>query len=137
MKVKELAEFIKKKVPNFQNLEIIENGVAYHYTKHWNEIKTMGRFLGAKIDEELDITQKLPSVPAQHDPGVVFAYEDIKNAIEEGIGCEIIKLHYREAIKADQGQEVRWTGASATILVSVRYGFFIFVFFNDYLLKTN
>jgi hypothetical protein len=32
--------------------------------------------------------------------GVVFAYEDLNDAREEGFGLDIIRIRYREAIKA-------------------------------------
>jgi hypothetical protein len=41
----------------------------------------------------LDQTQlQIPSLPAVHDPGVVFAYADIQDAIDEGNNRGVVKI---------------------------------------------
>lgn len=83
---------MKTNIPTFQNLEIIEAGIAYHYTSHYNKILELGKFLGAPIDKNLDKTQvTLISPPATNDPGVVFAYLDSSDAKEEGFGCDVVE----------------------------------------------
>lgn len=120
MTIQELELFISESVPVFANLEIIGEGFAFHYTPNYNSIVSHGSFLGAPIDENLDQTQiTLYSLPAIHDPGVVFAYLDENDAREEGFGdnMEIVKISFSAALKATHSQEAVWTDAPATILI--------------------
>lgn len=124
MSAEELKIFIETNIPTFQNLEIIENGTAYHYTSHYDKILELGKFLGAPIDENLDKTQiTLISPPASSDPGVIFAYLDISAtkeegsaAKEEGFNCDIIEINFSEAVKATHIQEAS-IGAPDTVLI--------------------
>ena len=106
MSTEELLEYLKKEVQTFTELEIVENGIAYHYTNHFDKIEKIGRFLGAEINSNLDKTQNtLVSKPATSNPGVVFAYENLSDAEEEGFGCDIIEIEYKKAILANHSQE--------------------------------
>ncbi len=106
MNTAELLEHIRQVVPNFIDPVIIESGTAYHYTSNWDLVYSSRRFLGAPIDENLDQTQSsLKSPPATNDPGVVFCYEEYKDAKEEGIGAQIVEIQFESAIKAMHGQE--------------------------------
>ena len=106
MSTEELLEYLKKEVPTFTELEIVENGKAYHYTKHFDKIEKIGKFLGAEINSNLDKTQNsLISKPATNDPGVVFAYSNFSDAEEEGFDCDILEIEYNKAILANHSQE--------------------------------
>lgn len=106
MNTEELLEYLKQEVKTFINLEIIEEGIAYHYTNHFSKIEKDKKFLGAEINKNLDKTQQeLISKPATNDPGVVFAYENLEDAIEEGFDCDIIEIKYKKAISANHTQE--------------------------------
>lgn len=73
--------------------------------------------MGAPIDKNLDKTQlSVISKPAAHDLGVVFAYEDLKAAKEEGFGCDIIELEFSKAVKARHKQEAS-LGAPQSLLI--------------------
>lgn len=98
----DFKEFIEKNVPNFIELEILEEkGECYHYSNHWNSIQKSGYFKGAKIDKNLDQTQKINHLgKAKDDKGVVFAYEHLKDARDEGFGLDIIKIKYKKALKS-------------------------------------
>jgi hypothetical protein len=102
-----LLKFIVEKVPTFENPTLLDSeGVAYHYTSHWDKIQAFGKFLGAKIDEDLDRTQLTPiSPPAKDDPGIVFAYENEAEAREEADGLDVVKIRYRKAVKAFHSHE--------------------------------
>jgi len=102
MNIGDLKEFLINYVPNFEEPEILDNeGECYHYTPHWEKIKTINRFKDAKINSDLDQTQKLHYLAeATETIGVVFAYEYIEDAREEGFGFDIIKIRYRVAISA-------------------------------------
>jgi hypothetical protein len=86
MHADELLEHVKKTVRTFENVELVGPGRGFHYTPYADAIEKHGRFLGAPIDENLDQTQAgefgAHSPPATHDPGVVFAYNDIESAEE-------------------------------------------------------
>ena len=98
METEELLEFIVKNVPNFENPELIEQaGECYHYTENWKSIKMDGAFKGAPVNEDLDRTQNMNFELV--DSGVVFGYDNIQDAQEEGLGCEIVKIRYRKAIR--------------------------------------
>ncbi|NQS97057.1 MAG: hypothetical protein HQ591_01240 [candidate division Zixibacteria bacterium] len=101
MNAEKLKTFIKNKIPTFDNVGVIGPGTAFHYTMHAEAILADGRFYGAPIDENLDKTQtSLVSKQAKADPGVVFAYELIEDAKEEGFGCKIFKIKYNKAVYA-------------------------------------
>jgi hypothetical protein len=117
MTTEELQDFIKTNIPTFDNFQIIENGIAYHYTSHLEKILGMGRLLGAPINIDLDQTQMtLVSKPATHDPGVVFGYLNIEDSKEEGFGCDIVKIEFRKALQVTHIQEAS-IGAPDTILI--------------------
>ena len=107
MVIEELIDYLLSNVPNFQNPEIIENGECYHYTPHWDIIQNDGRFKGAPIDANLDITQNVSGIntPATEENGVVFGYENIEHVKEEGPGLQIVKIKYKKAISASQNAE--------------------------------
>lgn len=110
MDIYTLLKYIQANVPTFTKLEIINEGTAFHYTPHWDKISLSKKIMGAPIDENLDRTQDAEiSEPASHDLGVVFAYEDIKHAIEEGDGLDIVEFRYKQAIKAMHNQEEELT----------------------------
>lgn len=101
MNISELLEHLIENVPNFENPEIISEGECFHYTSHWEKIKELGKFKGAKIDADLDQTQTAVfSSEATESEGVVFAYSEINEAREEGNGLDIVKIRYKTAIKA-------------------------------------
>lgn len=105
MTTEELLYFLKQNVNGFTDSRIVRNDFCYHYTSHWDSINNIG-FLGAPIDENLDKTQnETYSPPAESNPGVVFAYENINDARDEGFGCDIIKIKYKSAISATHTQE--------------------------------
>lgn len=117
MTVEKLKDFIVSNIRTFEDVEIMGEGVAFHYTKHFDKIESLGNFLGAEIDNNLDQTQlKLTSDPATHSPGVVFAYLDEGDSREEGFGCDIVEVEFKGAVKATHGQE-KTLGAPPTILI--------------------
>lgn len=117
MTSEELQDFIKTNIPTFDNFQIIENGIAYHYTSHFEKILAFGKFLGAPINNNLDQTQlTLVSKPATHDPGVVFAYLNIEDTKEEGFGCDVVEIEFKKALRATHTQEAS-IGAPDTILI--------------------
>lgn len=69
MNIRISQEFICNKIPKFQDIELLDTeGIAYHYTPHWDKIQAKGKFLVAKVAENLDSTQKnLISAPASPD----------------------------------------------------------------------
>lgn len=122
-----IATYLKQYVPIFQDIELLGLGLAYHYTVHADAIEQCGKFLGAPLTTTLDQTQN-PIEPniAVCDPGVVFAYEDLEEAAEEGdcaamayLGAqpEIFEVQYSTAVRATHVQEAR-LGASPTVLIS-------------------
>jgi len=119
MEIEELFKFIKTKVPNLTNLEIIESGIGYHYTMHSGFIEEMGRFLGRTVDENLDRSQKiLESIKATDEKGIVYAYPDLSFTVEEGKfgNCHIYEIHFVEAIAAFHQQEVSFASSVGDIL---------------------
>jgi hypothetical protein len=102
MDIIDLHAFLIKKIPNFSDPEILKSqGECYHYTPHWSKIQQSNIFKGAKINEDLDQTQKIHYLgEATEIEGVVFAYESLEDAREEGFGLDIIKISYKTAIKA-------------------------------------
>nr|NQU93397.1 hypothetical protein [Bacteroidota bacterium] len=102
MNISELRDFLIKNVPNFEEPEILhKEGICYHYTPHCDKIQKFGRFKGARIDENLDQTQRIKYlVEATENEGVVFAYEKLKDAQEEGFGLKIIRIRYKKAIRS-------------------------------------
>lgn len=102
MEIVDLYAFLIENVPNFAEPEILNSeGECYHYTAHWNKIQQSNIFKGAKINKDLDQTQNINYLgEAIETEGVVFAYENLKDAREEGFGLDIIKLRYKTAIKA-------------------------------------
>lgn len=118
MSAEELKIFISENIPTFQNIKIIENRVAYHYTSHYDKLVNSGKFLGAPINKELDKTQlSVPSKPATSDPGVVFAYQNLYETIEEGENCDIIKIYFSQALQATHIQENVSSEDRDTILI--------------------
>lgn len=113
-----LAEFIQINIPTFDNIKILGEGVAFHYTSHYDKIEANKKFLGAAIDINLDQTQiTLPSPPATNDPGVVFAYIDEEEArAEGGEKCTIVNIRFNKAVQATHIQEATM-GAPDTILI--------------------
>lgn len=107
MDIYQLKHYLIESVPNFSNPEVIDTeGEYFHYTPHWELIKSDGQFKGALINENLDCTQDaIVSKPAVEKLGVVFAYENFKNAKEEGFGCDIVKIRSSKAIRTMQSQE--------------------------------
>lgn len=117
MTPKDLADFITENVPVFDNIGEMEAGRAFHYTGQRAGIEQSRMFFGAEITSDLDHTQvALISPPATHDPGVVFAYEYLKDSAEEGDKCDIIELEYARALKATHSQEAS-LGAPPTLLI--------------------
>ncbi len=102
MEAEELLEFLIDNVPNFVEPELIdEEGECYHYTGNWELIQVDEAFKGAPINNDLDQTQQaLVSPPATDENGVVFAYDNLSDAKDEGIGLDIVKITYRKAIRA-------------------------------------
>lgn len=102
MNIINLKDFIIENIPNFDTPEIlVTEGECFHYSNHWDKIQTSNKFKGAKIDKELDQTQNIDYLgEAKEDVGVVFAYENLQDARDEGFGLDIIKIKYSTAIKA-------------------------------------
>ena len=68
-------------------------------------------------ESTLDKTQtKIPSKQATDSQGVVFAYENKADAVEEGFGCDIIEISYSAAIFVTHSQEAL-LDASDTIVI--------------------
>lgn len=110
MEIEKLFYFIKSKVPNLTDLEIVKAGIGYHYTMNSSDIEQMGKFLGRSIDEDLDWSQhSLESVKATDENGIVYAYPVLSHTVEEGkfLDCHIYEVHYSEAISAFHQQEVQ------------------------------
>jgi hypothetical protein len=102
----QLLAFIEQRIPTFTDLNLLGAGCAFHYTANANAIDASGKFFGAPIDENLDKKQTaLHSPPATSDPGVVFGYLKPSDAVEEGFGCEIYEIHFREAVSCIHSQE--------------------------------
>jgi len=94
---------LQLKNSGFKNPKIVGAGEAFHYTPHGDKIRRTGRFFGIPVDRLLHATQKHPvSVPATDPNGVVYAYQRMAAALEEGLDFEIFKLKYRCAITAFQ-----------------------------------
>jgi hypothetical protein len=127
MTTEELEVFIKENIPNFIDVSIIQNGIGYHYSIHTDKILSEKKFKGAKIDDNLDCTQQdISFLPATDPGGVVFAYEELSDAIEEGyampgdeLTVKILKVSFSSAIKALHEQEYNLTGAPHTLLILV------------------
>ncbi len=106
MSADDIADFVRSHVRTFEGVEVLPTGTAFHYTHHGDAIQALGRFLGAPLTANLDRTQStLRSPPATADPGVVFAYSDLSDAIEEGFGAEIIEVSFKCAVRATHSQE--------------------------------
>jgi hypothetical protein len=105
----DLAAYIKRNIPGFEQVTLLGPGSGYHYTTHWLEIAKTGKFFGAPISAALHQTQKTsdPSPPAADPNGIVFAYEDLAKSKEEGRGQQIIRLRYYSAVWAMQAAEAR------------------------------
>lgn len=117
MTASELLAHITTNVPVFENCTLLGEGKAFHYTTHLDAINAYGGFKGAPIDNDLDQTQgRVPSDPATHDPGVVFAYLDETETRAEGKNCDILEISFRAAVQATHSQEVT-LGAPDTILI--------------------
>jgi len=110
VKIETLLNFIKSKVPNLTDPEIINSATGYHYTMHSGCIEQMGKFLGRSIDGDMDRSQhSLESVKATDENGVVSAYPDLAHTIAEGKynDCHIYEIKFSEAIAAYHQQEVQ------------------------------
>lgn len=118
MTADEVRQYIEEHVPNFINVKLRGPGVAYHYTPHADAIIAASRFLGAPLTVDLDRTQQeqANSPVAIHDPGVVFAYEDVEEARGEGAGLDVLEITYSAAVEALHEQEA-WLEAPPTILI--------------------
>ncbi len=105
----DLATYIKRNVPGFEQVTLLGPGNGFHYTTHWLQIERTGRFLGAPISAGLHQTQKTSDVspPAVDPNGIVFAYEDLAKSKEEGRGQQVIRLRYYSAVRAMQPAEAR------------------------------
>ena len=74
VKIETLLNFIKSKVPNLTDPEIINSATGYHYTMHSGCIEQMSKFLGRSIDGDMDRSQhSLESVKATDENGVKFS----------------------------------------------------------------
>jgi len=111
LEIEELFIFIKNKVPNVANLEIVKNGAGYHYTMHKDCIERDGKFLGRLIDEDLDRTQQaVVSTKATDENGIVYAYPELSHTVDEGKygNCHIYEINYSSAIAGHHQQEVEF-----------------------------
>lgn len=107
----------------FQKRGELGEGVAFHYTSHSDLISEHGAFLGRTINAaELDRTQAWDnpqSTPATDPYGVVFAYQTVDEAHEEGAifnGTRVFRVDYRRAVRATHEQEAA-LGAGDTVLI--------------------
>lgn len=126
MKATKIAEYIAKNIPTFRDVEIIGPGVAYHYSRHADEINAHG-FLGAALSPNLDFTQSaVENQKATEKPGVVFCYESLEETAEEGdcckyvfLGCnpKVFKINFTAGVRAIHVQE-SFLEAPPTILIS-------------------
>jgi hypothetical protein len=113
----ELAEYIENNIPTFINIRVIDEGVAYHYTNHSEAILNSEGFKGHIIDNNLDQTQlTIISKPATDSEGVVFGYQKIEDAIEEGVDCDVFEIKFSKAVIASHSQEAT-LGAPDTVLI--------------------
>ncbi len=105
----DLATYVTRNVPGFEQVTLLGPGCCYHYTTHWLRIEQAGKFLGAPISAVLHQTQRTSEVsPTATDPtGIVFAYEDLEKSREEGKGQQIIWLLYRSAVRAMHALEAK------------------------------
>ena len=100
-----LRAYLDQHVSAFQNIEVIGEGTAFHYTPHGKNIRKSGGFLGAPINPNLAATQDGPISTRATDPdGVVFAYLQQETAVAEGRGpeMELFEIRFRRAISAIQ-----------------------------------
>lgn len=117
MTPEEVATYITENVPIFTNVELIDEGVAYHYTEHADAIQEAGKFLGVGLNKEIDRTQSnFMSQPATEDPGVVFGYENIQGAVQEAYGAVVIEIRFLRAVRALHSQEAA-LGAPKSVLI--------------------
>jgi hypothetical protein len=106
MTIQELKDYMEQNIPTFINIRLLKSGDAFHYTNHYEKIDSFGGFKGQPITPDLDKTQMtIPSKPATDVDGVVFGYLNLKDAQEEGFGCDIIKVTFKQAIIATHCQE--------------------------------
>lgn len=115
MKIENLLNFVKTKVPNLTDPEIINSATGYHYTMPSSCIEQMGKFLGRLIDDDMDRSQHaLESVKANDENGIVSAYPDLAHTIAEGKygDCHIYEIKFSEAIAAYHQQEVQFAKSS-------------------------
>jgi hypothetical protein len=106
MTATQLKEFIEARVPTYKEVKVLGAGSAFHYTSNGDAIDASDKFLGAPIDDNLDRTQlALQSPPATCDPGVVYGYLKLSDSLEEGFGCDIFEIQFREAVSAIHSQE--------------------------------
>lgn len=127
MTANDIADYVRAHISTFQGVRHLGEGVAYHYTIRSDEILRFGRFLGAPLSQDLDCTQNPDQAnTTTADPGVVFAYESLTEAAEEGDcliypypGSEpkVFKIVYRRAVEATHIQEAE-LGTPPTILIS-------------------
>jgi hypothetical protein len=105
----DLATYLKLNVPGFEKVSLLGPGNGYHYTTHLLKIQQTGRFLGITPSASLDQTQKTMgfSEPAVDEDGVVFAYEDLAKAKQEGVGQQIIQIAFRSAVSAMHAAEAK------------------------------
>jgi len=105
----DLANYVRRNVPVFEQVALLGPGCGYHYTTHWLRIEEAGKFFGAPISAVLHQTQRTSEAsPWAIDPaGIVFAYEDLEKSREEGRGQQIIWLRYHSAVRAMHALEAK------------------------------
>jgi hypothetical protein len=109
-----IASYLRKHVPTFDILRLLDTGVAYHYTTRADEILEAKKLLGAPLSIDLDNAETANGPKrASADPGVVFAYTSLQEAVEEGnakslvydLPAHIFRIQYSCAVEALHLQE--------------------------------
>ncbi len=119
--LQELMDLIQSGKTSFVNPQELPAGKAFHYTQHKEAIENKG-FLGRKLGNDIGYTQdKLVSDPATEPDGLVYAYEDINDALDEGgagaTNTDIFEISYSKAIRAIHAKEAQEYEAPPTVLI--------------------
>jgi len=104
MNTADLLEHVKSNIPAYLDPTLVESGTGYHYTSHSGAIQISEGFYGQPVDSFLSATQRHPgpSLPATDESGVVFLFEELATAVQEGKGQQIILVRYRSGVAATQ-----------------------------------
>ncbi|MBC8350391.1 MAG: hypothetical protein H8E66_00285, partial [Planctomycetes bacterium] len=113
----QLYLYVLQQIPNFNEVRLLGEGVAHHYTDHADEL-SVETFRGAEVSPDLDRTQDDDHSPAaEHDPGVVFGYPGLADSQNEGGNSQVMRLGYSAAVEATHETEANLDYAPPTILI--------------------